>query len=323
MKHEQCFNDFLSNHVNLNETRIDTLESRTKTIVEVIKKNLDGYRKYSPQGSYAHKTIIKPVKENDEFDADLIVLIKDKDFDPNEFKTDYVHNIHQIFKNDGNYAGKVKKGTRCATIDYAGDFHLDLVPCIECDEDFYICNGKDKVYEKTDGEGYKDWLMEKNSIIGNNNFRKVTRLLKFLRDHKDNFTVKSILLTTLLGQRVCDNDKGSEDFVDLPTSLKTISNRLNCFLQNHVFMPTVSNPVMPCEDFNRHWDDRRYANFRSKFDSYNTKINEAFEEKDHNQSVKKWRQLFGDNFGIEVSKPHKSAVILPPVIAKKPYANVK
>ena len=81
-------------------------------------------------------------------------------------------------------------------------------------------------------------------------------------------------------------------------------------------MPTVENPVLPGEDFNRHWDENKYGNFRDKFASYNTRINEAFEEKDHNESVKKWRKLFGDDFG----ELKESASSIPAVGATKPYS---
>ena len=33
------------------------------------------------------------------------------------------------------------------------------------------------------------------------------------------------------------------------------------------------------------------------FELYNNKINEAFDATEHNASVRKWRELFGDNFG--------------------------
>ena len=95
--------------------------------------------------------------------------------------------------------------TRCVYIDYAGDFHLDLVPCITLDEECYICNNKENRFEETDGTGYRDWFNEKTRIT-NGNLKRVTRLLKFLRDHKGNFSVKSILLTTLIGNSVYPND---------------------------------------------------------------------------------------------------------------------
>ena len=324
MKHEQYFNDFLADHVNLNQNRLDTLESRVETITSLLKDKLDGYRKYSALGSYAHQTIIKPVQDNDEFDADIVIFIRDSDFDPDNFVTNYVDSIYNVFRDNDTYKDKVTRKTRCVTINYAGDFHLDVVPCVEYDDTYYICNRHDKKYEKTDGDGYKSWLVKKNRIVGGNYFRKSTRLLKFLRDHKDNFSVKSILLTTMLGNEVDDNALDDSDFSDLPTTLKTLSDRLNDFLRDHWTIPIIENPVMPEEDFNRHWDDKKYANFRDKFDLYTKRIDEAFEEKNHNESVKKWRKLFGDKFGkLKDSKTSTAAssVAVPTVSATRPYAH--
>ena len=325
MRHERYFNDFLADHVNLNESRLEILEKRVKTITDLLKNKLDGYRKYSPQGSYAHQTIIKPVQDNDEFDADILVFIRDGDFDPDNFVTNYVDSIYNVFKDNNNYKDMVTRNTRCVTINYAGNFHLDVVPCVEYDDTHYICNRQDKKYEKTDGDGYKSWLIEKNKIVGSNYFRKSTRLLKFLRDHKDNFSVKSILLTTMLGNEVDDNGLDDSDFSDLPTTLKTLSNRLNYFLRAHPTVPTIENPMLPEENFNRHWDNKKYANFRDKFDIYNKRINEAFDDKNHDESVKKWRKLFGDNFGklsSNGSNTSVSSVAVPPTVsATKPYAH--
>ena len=328
MKHENYFQDFLSNHVNLVSSQIEALESRVEAITDFLGDKLDGYRKYSEQGSYAHKTIIKPVRDDDEFDADILIFIRDANFNPNQFETDYVSTIYDVFKGTDKYSGKVKRNSRCVTINYAGDFHLDVVPCIEHHKTCYICNRKDKKYEKTDGDGYKSWLIKKNKVIGKNNFRKTTRLLKFLRDHKDNFSVKSILLTTMLGDQVSSSEKDSDNFSDLTTTLKTLSNRLNNFLQKNAVMPAIDNPVMPIENFNRHWNQMKYSNFREKFSIYTKKINEAFEEKDHNESVRKWRKLFGDEFGkLKDSKKSIKASsalgvgVIPTVAATKIHAS--
>ena len=324
MKHEKYFTDFLSDHVNLNQRKLDTLEKRIKTITGFLKTNLTNYRTYSPQGSYTHKTIIKPVQDNDEFDADLLIFIKDNNFDPDSFETDYVNEIYNIFKEDKTYKDKVSRKTRCVTIDYSGDFHLDIVSCIEYEDTHYICNRKDKKYEKTDGDGYKEWLIDKNKTVGGNNLRKVTRLIKFLRDHKNTFSVKSILLTALLGNEIDSSDKESSSFSDLPTSLKTFAERINDFLQENITMPIIKNPVLPEEDFNRHWNQDKYDNFRDKFDSYNEKIKDAFNEKGHDESVKKWRKLFGEEFGVlessKKSSERKTISFVPAIAATKPYA---
>ena len=322
MKHAEYFKDFLEKEVNLNQSRLDTLDQKVKAVTDLLGSKLTGYRKYSPQGSYAHKTIIKPVAENDEFDADILVFIKDEDFKPDEFQEDYVRKTYNVFKDNGNYKDIARLGTRCVTIDYAGDFHLDVVPCIEFEGKFYICNRIEKTYEQTDGDGYRRWFAEKNRIVANNLLRKVTRLLKFLRDHKSNYSIKSILLATLLGNHIYDSDENSSAFSGLPHALKTLSNRIEDFLQDNPQMPTIENPALPEETFNRNWDEVKYRNFRNKFNLYNAKINKAFEEKDHDKSVKLWRKVFGDDFGkLRTKSDSGTAAGSFTVGATRPYAS--
>ncbi|MBC6414496.1 MAG: SEC-C domain-containing protein [Chromatiales bacterium] len=334
MQHGTYFEKFLEDTVNLNKSRIDKLKQHVNAITDFIAENHSSYQAYSNQGSYALKTIIKPVDDNDEFDADILVFIKDSNFNPHLYRTDYVEQVYRVFKDNKTYKDKVKKNTRCVTIEYTGDFHLDVVPCIEHNGNHYICNPKDKKYEETDGDSYKKWLLEKNKTVGagSNNFRKTTKLLKYLRDHKNTFSVKSILLTTLLGNQVYDNEN-DEIFPDLPTTLKTLSTRLNRFLQTYTTMPIITNPALISENFNRHWDQNKYQNFRDKIKLYTDKINEAYEETDHNESVKKWREIFGDDFG-ELKKDESSnsnntktaattTLVTPTVAAKKPYATDK
>ena len=330
MKHDSYFDDFLKDHVNLNPSRLDTLNQKVETITNLLKDKLDNYRKYSSQGSFAHGTIIKPVKDNDEFDADILVFIKDQNFDPNEYTTDYVKIVHDLFKKDSNYKDIVRLKTRCVTIDYKGEFSIDIVPCIEHNDDTYICNRTDKEYEQTDGDGYKSWLSDKNRITSGNYLKKSTRLFKFLRDHKDNFSVKSILLTTMLGDRINESDKDSNDVSSLPQTFKMLFNRLNDFLQRHPTMPTIENPALPCEDFNRNWDELKYKNFRNKIKIYTDKVNSVFDEKNNNESVKKWRELFDNDFGeLTPTKPTGTSIgagagagaaAFPTVAATKPYA---
>ena len=331
MKHNKYFDDFLKDHINLNQSRLTTLDKKVETVTDLLKSKLPNYRKFSEQGSYAHGTIIKPVRENDEFDADILIFVKDDNFDPDNFQEDYISQIYEVFQNNANYKDIVQLNTRCVTVDYAGDFHLDIVPCIEHGNDNYICNRIDKKYEKTDGDGYKKWLAEKNRTVSRNHLKKVTRLFKFLRDHKSNYSIPSILLTTLLGDQINFFDKDSDEFQDLPQTLKTLSNRVNNFLQANPNMPTIRNPVLHEENFNRKWDQTKYRNFREKFDIYNRRINEAFEEKDHNESVKKWRKLFGEDFGeLRETKVSNTPAIItasglasvsPHVYATKPYAS--
>ena len=201
-----------------------------------------------------------------------------------------------MFKNNQTYTDKVSRKTRCITLNYAGDFHLDIIPCLETDAEYFVFNRHDNILEPTDGDGYTNWFLEKDKAVGSKLLIKVTRLVKYLRDTKGTFTAKSVLLTTLLGNQVYSVEYG-DGLKDLPTALCTISNRLNNFLQSNPIMPIIENPVLPGENFNRHWNQEKYENFRDKWAEYTTKMNDAFNEANQGESIKKWRLVFGDDFG--------------------------
>lgn len=312
MEHVQDFEEFLKNKVNLNKNRLQKLKRSTRAVTELLSRELDSYEKVERQGSYALGTTIKPIKGY-EYDADILLYMK---YNSDKEPKDYINEVYNYLKQNNN-EDKIARKTRCVNINYAGDFHLDIVPCITQGQEQYICNEKDNEFEVTDGTGYRDWFNRKTKIT-HGNLKGVTRLLKYLRDHKGNFSVKSILLTTLIGNSVYDDN--DENFKNIPDTLKLISNRINSFLQSNPIMPEVCNPIMPDECFTRHWDQNKYKNFREKFAIYNNKIDEAFEATDHNTSVKKWRELFGENFGKlrddKAIRSAASAIVTP----RKPYA---
>jgi hypothetical protein len=299
MKLSEHFDSFLEDVVNLNQTRIDRLEAHVKAIQEFLQNSGYGAEiiRFSPQGSWAHKTVIKPLSGR-EFDADLVMFL---DRDEEWLPKDYVNNLYSVFKGSDRYKDKVSRGTRCVALDYAGDFHLDVVPCIVDGYyglTFQVCNRNEDEFELTAPEAYSAWLSEQNKWTGNDMLQHSIRLLKYLRDIKTRFSVKSILLTTLVGNCVNAWDESFQDqfYPDLPTSLKTLVGRLDDYLQANLEMPVVTNPVLSSETFNRHWDQDKYENFRNCIHRYREWIDDAYEEPDRSESISKWRQVFGDDF---------------------------
>ena len=306
MKHVNKFNEFMKNIVNLNKSRIDTLTSRVDVIDRFLKNDdlfQDIYIETGLQGSYAHRTIIKPSPKSPEFDADLMLYCSENE----EWETkDYIEKLYKRFKDNPNYKNIVGRRTRCVTLDYVGEFHMDIVPCIMRDsilngKIYHVCNRNDNVEELTDPKGYTEWFQDKNHQVGNNYLIKTVRLIKYLRDIKQTFSCKSILLTTLLANQVGKSGDFFEDYDDLPTTLKVVINNLNAYLQDHVVMPVVSNPVNNDENFNRHWDQDKYTNFRAQIKKYNDWINDAYDEVVQTESIKKWKKIFGDDFDKAVT----------------------
>jgi hypothetical protein len=61
-------------------------------------------------------------------------------------------------------------------------------------------------------------------------------------------------------------------------------------------MPVIENPVLSGEHFNRHWDQEKYENFRSKIHQYREWSDDAYAEPNRDESIRKWRRVFGDDF---------------------------
>ena len=292
-KNNNEFREFLRDDVNINQSRLDRLHTAVRAVSGYLKDNLKGYQKTEPQGSFALGTIIKPVRENDEFDADIqIVMNPNPDWKPK----DYIKAVYDTLKTNQNYSDKLRPKTRCVTIDYAGDFHLDVVPRVTNRGRHCVCNRLENKFEPTDGNGYRDWFNEKNRIT-DGNLKKVVRLLKYLRDHKNNYTAKSILLTTLAGKMIKKSDKDKEQVRTVADTLVTVLTRMDAYLQKNPTMPDIKNPVLPSETFNRHWDQKKYANFRDKVHSHTLRAKRAMAESSSAKAIKVWQELFGDSFG--------------------------
>ena len=293
--------EFLNDKVDLNQSRLDRLETSVGAVNDYLKDNLTGYQNMERQGSYALGTLIKPVDDNDEYDADIQIVMNPN---PKWEAKDYVLEINRTLAKNKTYADKLRFRTRCVTIDYAGDFHLDVVPRVTKGGKHYVCNRHENKFEETDGNGYREWFNEKNRITGGN-LKWVVRLLKYLRDHKNSFTAKSILLTTLAGNTIKSSDEGTTSVSTMADTLETVLSRMNDYLQQHPNMPTIKNPVLPTDDFNRHWDQRRYANFRTRVQSYAQTAKQAQAEPSAEKAIKLWQELFGDSFGAS-SGPGKA-----------------
>lgn len=302
MKLKDHFATFLSQEVNLNVTRLGLLEGSVEALKTVVCDSAwpPRIRGWAEQGSWAHETIIKPVKDGP-FDADLLVYVEPVEgWDAKR----YLLELKAVFSGLSVYEDRVRRFSHCVTIEYAGERKVDIAPVL-VDRGgvtrLEVCNFDTNTFERTEPKLYTDWLIQRNGWTGGNGLRKVTRLLKYLRDIKTTFTCPSVLLTTLLGERITASDAyNTTDFEDLPTALRTIVRRLDDWLQANVSRPTIYNPMLLAETLSGAWDDTRYANFRDRIHTYRAWIDDAYEETDRDESILKWRRVFGDEFASAV-----------------------
>ncbi|MGH2532377.1 MAG: nucleotide-binding domain-containing protein [Thermomicrobiales bacterium] len=300
MKLVDDFESFLRSEVNLNQSRLDTLQER----VAAIEAFLDDEATFGPilldlipAGSWAHRTIIKPVSDNDGFDADLLLHVTEQAaWQPKE----YIGKLYAAFRANGTYRELVHRKTRCMRIDYAGEFHIDLVPYFEQAGLHYITNrlepedtGK---LEESNPEGYTAWIDERQRATSGS-FIKVVRLLKYLRDFKNTFSCKSIILTTLLGEQVNEIEAmlDPDRYKDVPTTLNTLLTKLADALPPT--MPAVMDPAGTGDNFtDRYKEGWNYENFRTQMKYYAERVKEAYDETDREESIAAWQAIFGDQF---------------------------
>ena len=139
--------------------------------------------------------------------------------------------LRDAVQESDEYSGRVHRKTRCVRVIYEFDFHVDLVPYLESDGRHYITNRSEPpatgALELSDPERFNEWMFERTQAT-NGTFVKVIRLIKYLRDFKDTFACKSIILTTLLGGTINPSGEGTDDpaFKDVPTALVTLMTRL-------------------------------------------------------------------------------------------------
>ncbi|WP_029049941.1 cyclic GMP-AMP synthase DncV-like nucleotidyltransferase [Cupriavidus sp. amp6] len=309
MKLHDLFRTFLEDHVNLNDTRLNLLEGSIVAVQNAVRALAWGPKivSFAPQGSWAHETIIKP-QAGQPFDADLLVFVEAKEgWTPK----DYVNGLATELGKLPAYEGKVRRFSHCATIEYAGERKIDIAPCVMnrlYAGQYEVCNRGTDQFELSAPLEYTDWVKGQNGTAGGNDLKKVTRLLKYMRDIKGNFTCPSFLLTTLMGMQVYDSDRGSAQFADLTTTLKTLVGRLDNWLQARPNVPIVPNPKLPREDQASGWGQVQYSNFRDKVNLYRGWIDDAYAEEDRDESIGKWQRVFGEYFGAGEAKRAAEAV---------------
>lgn len=285
----KIFADFLENTVNLNASRFEKVEKAEETLSKFVKENdpfKDLYIETTRQGSARQKTIIKPVGDDDEFDVDLLITLKEN---PDWSPTDYHAHLAELFKDSDRYKDitDTRGKTRCVTIDYKSDFHVDLVPAIKRDGQMYIFNKSTDKEECTDGDGYAQWFEQQNNYAGGH-LVPVVRLVKYLRDSREDFDTRSVILTTIIASQVQSND----NFESISDTFVTIMERVDDFLSEHDEAPAIENPAMSDETFDRTWKDDNNKSFKALKKAVGTYTEIA----SNADSMEKWQELFGEKF---------------------------
>jgi hypothetical protein len=299
------FNLFLRDHVNLDATRTATLHSRVTSVNSFISGNEDLENVVRddviPQGSFAHRTIIRPYSGND-FDADVLVpMAEQDDWEPK----DYTKALYDALQSSGRYRDKAILGKRCVKLDYVGDFHIDLVPFVTRDDgNTYITHRPRNEFIRQDPVAYTAWF-EDNNRTTHGHLVRVVRLMKYLRD-RSSIQIPSVVLSALLAERV-RSFAGVDDYANVASSLTSLVKAL------HEYIAPMRTPPWVDDRIGQNLADRLtqsgFENLQSQVKSWSVLMTDALEA-DADESVEKWRKVFGDSFGSSTRKASESDTLL-------------
>lgn len=293
-----CFEVFLEDSVNLNPDRIRKLKDRVSTIEEFLRRSDRlGARllEVVPQGSFAQRTIIKPPEQGDTFDADVLLHLS---HEPGARPSEYVPVVAGAFQGNGRYENKVETGKRSVTLNYTGEFHIDLVPFIVVRDGQFITNCESDQWEPTNPRGFNDWLAERDEIAFGRLVETI-RLVKFLRERSDvEFIAPSVTLTLLLGSAVEQGEAAAGAYADLPTAFISLIRALDRVLWANPTRPHLPDPTCAAQNFHDRWAPDDYAKCRAAIHRLVGMINEAEGALSSEQRLAGWQAIFGDRFTV-------------------------
>lgn len=238
-----------------------------------------------PQGSMNLGTVVKPISDKDDYDIDLVCLLKNGcELNAKQIKEIVGSRLkeHKTYKNMLEPEGK-----RCWTLQYE-EFHMDVLPCVPKDT-YYIEPGKTEIRltHKIDDVKYEDrysnpaeyklWfeermqtiLLESKRLYAMENkveiddvptysvktpLQKAIQLLKRHRDiaFKDDsagVAPISIIITTLAAKAYKNEDNVYDALNDI------LSNMEKYIEKDEAGNYKITNPVMEQENFADKWKE--------------------------------------------------------------------
>lgn len=247
------------------------------------------------QGSVPHATAIWPL--SGDFDVDVVLVLDARDpkawlLDELRSPSDVLRWLAQRLRTSTRYAGKVTQGRRCVRVQYANDFHMDVVPAHQPSRLTSVLMVPDRdadEWVRTNPEGLIDWCRESNRR-SEGRFVRVVKALKWWRDQT--FAAisapRSIVIEQLVGRHM--PRRADSDAEALTRTLERIDAEL------WPWVPFIWNPSLFGEDLARDWCAEAYDLFRRRLRSAAHKARAALDAGDAARSRRLWSEFLGPEF---------------------------
>ena len=306
----------IAKKLDLNETRYRNAAEKYDAVTKWLSADDSDLVAYNPdiypQGSFSLGTAIKPLS-GDEYDLDFVCELEGFTDTPEEIKEVVGERLKEskIY-----YPDLLEEMNRCWRLNYAGDFHMDILPARPYksipwgDGAIEVPDKKLKDWSPSNPKGYVAWftrqmadaiaLMEKMSVEPVPENGKKTTLQRAIQLLKRNRDIEfendsddkpiSIIITTLAGHAY-------ENKLDLIETLFSLVQRMPDFIdepEEGVYW--VANPVNKEENFAEKWNEHpaRRTKFLKWLEELDAELIRLAECTSVSEAKKILKNLFGE-----------------------------
>ncbi|HYM07248.1 MAG TPA: nucleotidyltransferase [Candidatus Dormibacteraeota bacterium] len=239
-----------------------------------------------PQGSMFLGTTVRPWGRM-EYDLDLVCQLHWCANQPPLTVYDWVYG--RMNANE-TYAEMLEKLKRCLRLNYAGAFHMDILPACPNDQvgngSIIVPDCKLECWMHSHPKGFAAWFFEKcrlrdelaermlkgsveplPSPVPSEYKFPLQRIVQLMKRHRDVYfrgghdIARSVILTTLAGQFY----QGQRS---LSLALESVLDGIHAELERHPTVPRIPNPVHAVENFADTWDQEKYDRFKAYIQNF-------------------------------------------------------
>lgn len=288
---DSLYSDFYD-EITLSRSKRDNLTTGRNAIRKIIKDHFmdEGQNapKFRMQGSFAMKTTVNPIDDN-EYDLDDGVYLQGYS-DVMQDEWPLTRKVHGWVCDAviGHTKADPEDKTSCVRVRYENGYHIDLPSYIIKNNTCYLASKKQGWIE-SDPKAFKDWFL--NYVVNypytyGEQLRRTVKYLKAWRDYC-NVNLESITVTILAAEHF--NSYSSRDDKAVYNTVVAIVNSLSQNFSCH-------KPVTPFEELLDDYSDRDKSEVLDALKSYRDTLLQAINEKDEKEASLKLRSIYGKRF---------------------------
>ena len=302
MSLQDDFKTFLSD-IEPSKSTVDSIASAHDSLRSYLEQHEDYSKrciKTYLSGSYAKHTCIRPAKDDDHRDVDVVV---ETDYETVSDSADVIIELRDALlessKYDSAHLQTHSVGIELSKID------IDVVPLASEGERRFIGCIDDASWTETNPKGHIDWSTEVNKEH-NGKYKPVVKIMKWWRREKcpdDRRWPKGITLEKIIADNFPDGDALYEDLVI--GLMENIVDSLSEDVEKGL-VPAVIDPVLDTNNLAAGYTNADFSSFLSAIEECLDVIQE------HGSCNDSWREILGSRFPVSTKNQSNSTLALMP-----------